>query len=213
MNKSKLQKHVYRHILVVVLLATALTGWPPLASSPRQVYSAPAASRPLASASGRFAPTIVNQPQLFPLWKFNPLASVLPPGIDSYFLNDLGEQGELVITYYPQGVGPANYGVVFGGVLTPMYTAGGQAPGGGELFGMFQAYAASPALVNFSANVDDGGGNVLRYFRWSNGVLTHLPTQANESYDVTMHDAHGKFIFKRTRHWFSWMGNFNCAHA
>jgi T5SS/PEP-CTERM-associated repeat protein len=138
--------------------------------------------------------------QNFPPWKFKPLSSILPLDIDmnTSFLNDLGEQGELVITYYPQGVGPAHYGVVFGGVLTPMFTAGDPAPGGGAFSNMSHAYAASPTLVYFSALVHDGGQDVLRYFRWNSGSIIHLPTQANESYDVNKHDSHGKFIFKRT---------------
>jgi len=143
---------------------------------------------------------LLAQPQSFPQWRFKPLSSALPPGINPFSLNDLGEQGELVITYYPQGVEPAHYGVVFGGVLTPMFTAGDPAPGGGTFRSdlTLKAYAASPTLVYFSAFVQGGGQDVLRHFRWNSGSIIHLPTQVGESYDLSIHDSHGKFIFKRT---------------
>jgi len=138
--------------------------------------------------------------QAFPPWKFKPVASALPPGTQFDFVREVGEQGELVVKYYTSTAetGITNYGVAFGGTLTPIISEGQPAPGGGTFFDTdtFFAYAASPTLVYFTTSVDPFGDEALRHYRWSSGTLTHLPTQANESYDVTINDAHGKFIFK-----------------
>jgi hypothetical protein len=136
--------------------------------------------------------------QTFPPWSFKPLASLVPPGTQLSLVREVGEQGELVIEYITSTV--RSYGVVFGGVLTHMFSAGDPAPGGGTFrdTDSFFAYAASPTLVYFTVDIDLGGETPVHHYRWNSGTLTHLPTQPNESYNVTIHDAHGKFIFKRT---------------
>lgn len=132
----------------------------------------------------------------YPEWRFNPLVSFLPPGTQSAALIEIGEQGELVVTYFTNGT--RNYGVAFGGVLTRILAIGDPAPGGGVFvdLNMFQAYAASPTLVYFATHVHEGGQDVLRYFRWNSGALANLPTQSGQEFDFTINDAHGKFISK-----------------
>ena len=136
---------------------------------------------------------------LYPAWTFKPIPSYLPPGVQLHTLLDLGEQGEIVIEYHSNASPGSHYGVVHNGVLTRMFGAGDPAPGGGSFVDLDQtvAYAASPSLVYITTDVNAGGQELKRTYRWNNGALTHLPTQANESFDLSRNDAHGKFISVR----------------
>ena len=135
----------------------------------------------------------------YPAWSFKPTGSNLPAGVQFDSLHDIGEQGEMVMKYHTTDSAVIRYGVIHNGVLTPLLGIGDPAPGGGIFVnvGSPVAYAASPTLVYITTYVNDGGQDVQRTFRSNQGALSHLPTQANEVFDLSINDAHGKFISKR----------------
>ncbi len=133
----------------------------------------------------------------FPPWTFKPVPSALPGGLSGAFVREIGEQGELFIeTTTETG---KTYGLVTGGVFTPILAIGQTAPGGGTFAdgGDLTAYVASPTLVYITTKVSDGAAEVVRNFRWSSGSLEHLPVAAGVTYDLNRNDAHGRFVARR----------------
>lgn len=137
-------------------------------------------------------------------WSFVPLSSVMPPGLPEGQVVELGGQGTFVVKQSP---GTRAYHLVHEGSNTLLFAEGDPAPGGGtfieyhsvfNLRGLpFAFYAVSANLVYFHAIIDDAGSSIIRFFRWHNGTLTHLPNPDGVTYDITRNDGAGKFLAYR----------------
>ncbi|NTU63384.1 MAG: hypothetical protein HGB05_08265, partial [Chloroflexi bacterium] len=144
------------------------------------------------------SPTLQTQAeaQAFPPWSFKPISSTVPIDMIDPSVVEIGEQRELLIDHLANSV--RKVALVIGGVATPILAVGDPAPGGGTFADGLTAYIASPNLIYLTTSVDDNGSIGLRYFRWSNSLLTPLTPTVGVSYKVDINDAHGRFIAKRS---------------
>jgi len=158
MNKSKLQKHVYRYALVVVavVLATALTGWSPFASA-------------LSSQAQLLAPAAGG-------WSITDVARAGQNGFTQISGARIGDNGAVVI-FGARGTESGIYQVQAGNVIT-VATIGTVLPGG---LGTISQFAGNFAVDNqgrvlFVARVTgaDPPGRALRVYRWENGVISRM---------------------------------------
>ncbi len=127
-------------------------------------------------------------------WAFQPVSSAVPANLPSPSVVEIGEKGELVVEYITASV--KTYGLVFNGLETPLLAVGQSAPGGGTFSdcSCLKAYVVSPSLVYLTTQVNTGGSDEERSFRWDNNTLELLAVPTGARYDPTRNDAHGKFL-------------------
>lgn len=133
-------------------------------------------------------------------WSFVEASSLLPESLASATVVAVGGQQTLIVR---ESGPPQVWHLVHNGQATRLFGGGDNAPGGGVFDNGFVTFLpVNSERVVFSTSifvdpVHQPGVTAVRFYRWEQGTLIHLPKPEGVDYDLSKHDGAGRFLASR----------------